>query len=157
MSSSEQNYSIEQRQHGAELVYSDNEVEVFLARTFREGHRLFFSGTQADSCEQPLSLRKRLDLLDKLCAHYDSTQKPLIIVLDETDRDLALMEGRITDLIEDGHRLALERDGEGLRAERLDRMYLDILESGNQLSIDGVEIGSVAAYEAWKSAPSGER
>ena len=157
MPSSEQNYSIEQRQQGAELVYSDNEVEVSLARTLREGHRLFFSGTQADLSDQALSLRKRLELLDKLCAHYDSTRKPLIVVLDEADRDRALMEGRIADLIEDGHRLSLERDGEGLRAERLDRMHLEILASGNQLSIDGVEIGSVEAYQAWKRAPAGEQ
>lgn len=146
------NHAIEQRQNGEQLVYSDNELEVCLARTFREGHRLFFSETQADTRQQSLTLRQRFEILDQLCAHFDSLTKPLIIVLDEADRDLTLMEGRVEDLIEDGHRVTLERGGVSLRAKRLESLHLSILASGNPLSIEGVEITSVTAYAEWKAA-----
>lgn len=148
----ETEFTIELRDRGEEVVYARGELEVFLARTFCGGHRLYVSETAEDSLGAPVEVTQRLQLLWHLCCEFAHRHKPLILVVDEADRDRAALEERVADLIACGLKLEVEYDSEAQRRECCDQMFVELIESGSPLSIEGSEIRSVAEYRTWKRA-----
>lgn len=147
-------YSIQLHDRGEELVYTRGSLEVFLSRTYCDGHRLYLTDSEFDSQDQHLPAAARVTLIDHLCAHFHSRRAPLILVLDDEDKHRVVLEAHIDELIEAGHQLGLEWDSEALRKARMDEMYLDIIASKSDLFLDGVEIDSPESYWRWKAMHS---
>ncbi len=148
--SQEKNYSLQIYNRGEEMTYSDVDIELELERTYCRGNRLFCDNTQADSQENPIPLKKRIEIIDNLCDFFESKKSKSIFVLHEADKDQSNIEMYISSLIQKGHKLVIEKDSAKKQQKRLDDMYIGILKAGKVLNIKGVEINSVDEYWKWK-------
>jgi len=144
-------YEIEIIGRGEEMLYSDDDIELSLDRTYCDGHRLFCDSTIGFRGGPVLPFKKRRQIIENLCDYFDTKNKSSIFVLDEDDKDRQALERLFKDLISEGNKLSVEYDSAAKREKAKDDMYISILRAGKKLSINRVEISSVEDYWRWKN------
>jgi len=135
---------------GEEVSYKDSDLELPLQRTYCDGHRLYCADTERDIDGSPIPLRKRIQIINNLCAYFQSKSNENVFVLDEADKDRKDIISHIEKLSKKGHKVSIESDSAEIREQFEDEMHIGILNSGKKLSINGHEINSVEEYMKWK-------
>jgi len=143
-------YKIELLDRGEEYSYTSGTITLTLFRTYCAGHRLFCEGTVDAPGGRKFSFDERRTIIEDICDYFETTFHPTILVIDEDDEHFDLLVSLIETLNAAGHLLEVEVDSAGKRDKARDKMYLDILKSGKQLSTDGLEIADEAGYRQWK-------
>lgn len=147
----ERKYKIQIVGRGEDMVYSDNDLELSLERTYCNGHRLYCSNTSGEHGAPAIPFIKRKEIIENLCEHFNTKKEPSIFVLDEADKDRKELERLFADLVSNGHKITVEYDSATKREQVQDEMYISILKAGKRLSINGKEIKSVEDYWRWKN------
>lgn len=135
---------------GEEVLYSDNDLELSLERTYCNGHRLYCNNTAGEYGGPSLPFNKRLEIIENLCEYFDTKTERSIFVLDEADKDKEELIRLFSDLLSKGHKITVEYDSAKKREQAQDEMYIGTLKAGKKLSINGKDIESVEAYWRWK-------
>ncbi|WP_372743332.1 hypothetical protein [Neptunomonas sp.] len=143
-------FSIKIFGRGEDMVYTDEDIELPLERTYCNGHRLYCSNILGEIGGQTLPYSKRREIIENLCEYFNTLKEPSIFVLDESDKDRTELEHLFSELAGKGHKITVEHDSAAKREQFQDEMYIGILKAGKKLSIDGKEIRSVEDYWKWK-------
>ena len=134
--------------HTESLDYRDGDGQLWLQCGCRDS-RIYCD----DTAKLPFSRRKRV--MENLCDYYETVTNPLIVVLDERDKDREQLERVIARMSAQGQKITIEYWTAEMQEQFEQGWQLGLLRAGKKLRIDGTELGTVEDLERWKEAQRG--
>ncbi len=135
---------------GEDMEYKDNDIELYLERSYCSGHRLYCRNTDVDKNQNPITLSKRLEIMDNLCDYFKTKEKETIFVLEVADKDRTALLNHIDELKQEGHLLKTEDSSPEIRNEFTDIKNLRWIKSGKTIQVGDIEIKTIEDYEKHK-------
>jgi hypothetical protein len=131
--------------HIESLDYRDDDGQLWLQCGCRDS-RIYCD----DTAKLPFSRRKRV--MENLCDYYETMINPVIVVLDERDKDREELERVIARMSAQGQKITIDYWTAEMQEQFEQGWQLGLLGAGKKLRIDGTELGTVEDYERWKEA-----
>jgi hypothetical protein len=145
-------YHVKILNRGEQINYSDADITLDLEITYIDGNRIYCSETEHDETKL-IKFKKRASIIKNLCDYFDSMRSPIILVIEETDKDRLALENYFAQLILKGYRITVEYDSPERRAESYKVMQLELLKAGKSLTINGIKFDNAEQYlEYYKSS-----